>query len=138
MTKFKKNPLNRFLSEPFSGASCRIRIGFVTLKVCIYLFAAYWHKKSDVEQVVSSIGDYLFSNDTGAPTPEVHNISEFHTLSTYSYPLQHNADLQNDPGHLMVTYNYGGIYICRVCNAVGCTDKNVTVSIPGMHFRTEI
>ena len=102
------------------------------------LITAYWHKTLDAEQVVPSIGDNLSNNDTGVPTPGVHNISEFLALSTYSNPLQHNADLQNDPGHLLVTYNYSGTYICRVCNAVGCTDKNVTISISGRHFRIEI
>ena len=90
--------------------------------------AAYWYAEMDGEQPLSSAGDNLTSNAT--PSPGLQAVSDRHILSV----SQHNVDPNKDPGHLRVTYVESGVYTCRVCNVVGCTQENVTVNVPGRHF----
>ena len=52
--------------------------------------------------------------------------------------LQLTVDQQDDPRNLMITYNKRGVYTCRVCNVVSCTDKTVTVNELGRRVPIEI
>ena len=95
----------------------------------LYIYiAAYWYIEMDDKQPLSSADDNLTSNAT--PSPGLQAVSDRQILST----SQHNVDPNNDPRHLRVSYVKSGVYTCRVCNAVGCTQENVTVSFPGRHF----
>ena len=68
----------------------------------------------------------------------IETISQCENLPADAESPQHNVGSKNNPSYLKVTYDTSGLCTCRVCNAVGCTDVNVTVSVPCRYFCIEI
>ena len=104
-----------------------IHVGLVFLKLIIY--------GSGCLMGLSSADNIRSCNFTFVSAPGDHRVPESQTQSTDTESSQYKSYPLN---HSRITYNRTGLYICRVCNVVGCTEKNVTVSVLGRLFRIEL
>ena len=99
-----------------------------------------WRKESHDKGALSSSNNNATSIVAVTPIPDFQTLSEFLMLSSTEYEIpQHDKGLENDRSHdIRITYDKHGVYTCRVCNVVGCTNQIAVVGTPCKLFVCEI